>query len=327
MSAVRARTLIAAALGLVLPTGALADDAAWYHPDDVASHSAVFQAAAEDLAPRYQDLESTLRRLGPPMEALELGASLAGDALPKDTRSYAADTRLAATAAHLKAQKHVDFVQEEYSRVFGEALQRALTTVGQGLDVRECGSGGGVAALVGRGRSCAGKDINVALAAALDQDARLKADVAAINALPWPTVDVPGAPQPVIPLTGQGGWVQLAPLAKAVWADRLQERADDLDRALAPLDDALEGGDPAALASAREERAAYDAALAADGQVLLALVGELLERKSSKGGADVGVCVNPPALQGCPGADRTDEIIALVAADRRLRKGLDALPK
>lgn len=315
-------------LGLSVAPPAAAGDSptAWYDPDEVAAHSTVFAAASQELAPRYEALEDALRDLGPAVADLELGTLLAGDRLAEDTRAYAESVRRAAVAAHVAAQAHVDFIQDGYARVFGDALNRAIEANGDAATIVECRRGGGIASMMGRGRHCEGTDLNATLARAMDADPELAAAVAEINARPWPEVQVTGAPQPVQPLTGTGSWVQLATLARALWQERLDRRADELDRALAPLEEGIEAGEPAALARASELRADYEAALAADGEVLLALVEEALSRKARKGGGDVGFCVNPVALGGCPGADRTDEIIALVADDRRVVKGLQGLP-
>lgn len=320
--------IVTAALLAGLAAGpARAAEPAWYHPDEVAGASAVFQQAAGEIAPRYQALEDDLRRLSRPLEDLELATALAGDRLSPDSRAYAETTRRAAAVAHLQAQRHVDLVQEDYARVFGAALQRALSEVGKGYTVKECSGGGGVQAMMGRSRSCEGKDLNAALARAIDQDAQLQAEVAEINAVPWPEVEIQGAEQPVVPLTGSGGWFSLATVARSLWSSRLVDRSDDLDRELAPIDDEIEAGEASALARAQEARAGYESALAADGEVLLALLQEALAKKAKKGGDDLGACINPVELGGCPGPDRTAEVLGLVGADRRLRKGLDALPR
>lgn len=313
-------------LCLLLCTSARAAQPAWYDPDEVAGHSAVFAQAADELGPRYAELEGQLRKLSQPLEDLELATALAGDRLSGDSRAWSLQTRRTVAAAHLQAQRHVDLVQEDYARVFGAALQRALEVEGQGYTVKECSGGSGIQALMGRGRSCEGEDLSAALARRMDQDAQLASDVAEINAVPWPTVQVDGAEQPVIPLTGSGSWFSLATVARTLWRDRLIERGDDLDRQLAPIDDELAAGDEAALASAQEARAAYDSALAADGEVLLALIQQALEKKAKKGGDDVGACINPSTLGGCAGQDRTGEILDLLQGDRRLLKGLARLP-
>lgn len=317
-----------ALLLLVLAPPAVAGAAppAWYQPDLVAEQSATFRAASAEIGPRYQAIEDELRRLSGPIEELSLGAALAGDALSADSRIYVGRTRTAAVAARIQAQKHVNLVQEDYGRAFGDALDRALGEVGRGYTVEECKGGGSMASMMGQGRSCPGEDLNAALARALDRDSVLAREIASVNAVPWPTVEVQGAPQPVLALTGDASWFQLGALAQAIWADRLEARSDDLDRLLAPLEDLIAAGDKAALSAATEHRAAYDSALAADGQVLLALVQATLEKNSKKGGADVGACVNPVALGGCPGQDRSAELIALLRADRRLTRGLAALP-
>lgn len=311
-------------LALSLP--GRASPPAWYHPDQVAQDSALFQRSSELLGPRYDTLDSQLRLLSPAIEELELSADLGADLLPPATRQYAVATRKAGIAAHIAAQQQVDRVQDGYGRSFGAALDRALATVGKDYAVKQCAGGGGVQAMAGHSRSCAGEDLNAALARAIDADPQLPQEIAAINAEPWPPVQVAGASQPVVPLTGTAGFVRLGPVAQALWKDRLESRSDALDRAVAPLDDAIAGGDAAAMKTAQEQRAAYERKLAADGQVLTGLLAETLGHLKKGAGANVGFCVNPAVLGGCPGTDRTEELLPLLVADKKLAKALDALP-
>ena len=318
--------LVALVAGLLLAPASAAP-AAWYHPDEVADKSAVFANASAEILPHYQDVETALRQLSPAVEDLELASTLAAGSLPASGRAYALDIRKQAAALLLSAQARVDAVQESYGQSFGAALERALAVEGKGKEVQECAGGGGVQAMMGPGRKpCVGQDLNPALAALLDADASLKAEITAANALPWPEIRLGGAAQAPIALTGSGGHVQLAPVARGLWAERLTDRADDLDRALEPLEDALDAGDAAALAQAQEHRAAYDRKLAADGQVLLPLLGEALDRLKGDAGADVGLCVNPAGLGGCTGVDRTAELLPMLLADKKLRKALASLP-
>ncbi|NOY25214.1 MAG: hypothetical protein GXP62_05020, partial [Oligoflexia bacterium] len=173
---------------------------------------------------------------------------------------------------------------------------------------------------------CPGDDINALLAASLDADPVLATAIDQLNALPWPAPALSGVSQPVLALTGDAGFVQLAPVARALWASHLEDRSDDLDRKVAPLDDAVAAGDADALKQAQVARQAYEDALAADGQVLIAQLQASLARAAKKGGADIGLCLNPQALMGCPGSDHTAELLPLLQADRKLNRALSALP-
>lgn len=312
--------------GLLVPA-ATAAPAAWYHPDQVAGQSALFANASAEIVPAYQDVETALRQLSPAVEDLELASTLAAGSLSSADKAYALDVRKQAAALLVAAQARVDAVQEAYGQSFGAALERALAVEGKGKEVKECAGGGGIQAMMGPGRKpCVGEDLNPALAARLDADEALRAEITQANAQPWPEIHLGGRALAPLALTGDAGHVQLAPLARALWEARLTDRADDLDRALEPLEDALAAGDAQALAQAQGHRAAYDRKLAADGQVLLPLLGESLARLKGGAGADVGLCINPGGLGGCTGADRTAELLPLLVADKKLAKALAALP-
>lgn len=312
--------------GLLLAPASAAP-AAWYHPDQVAGQSTLFTNASAEILPAYQDVETALRQLSPPVEDLELASTLAAGSLSAADQAYALDVRKQAAALLLQAQARVDAVQEAYGRSFGAALERALAVEGKGKEVVECAGGGGIQAMMGPGRKpCVGEELNAALAARLDADATLKAEIDQANAQPWPEIALGGQPLVPLELTGSASYVQLAPLARKLWGERLTDRADDLDRALEPLEDALAAGDAQALAQAQGHRAAYDRKLAADGQVLLPLLGESLARLKGGAGQDVGLCINPAGLGGCTGTDRSAELLPLLLADKKLAKALAALP-
>jgi hypothetical protein len=305
---------------------ALAAPPAFYDPDQVAGASALFKAATDEVGPRYLAIEGQLRRLSPAVEELELATALAQDRIGKDGRAWAIGTRTAAVEARLAAQAQVDQVQDGYVQAFEAALARALPGLSAGREVRECFGGTGMAALMARRTPCAGDDLSPALAASMDADPALQAEIARIAALPWPELTLPSQAQPVVALTGSEGFIELAPLARAIAGERLELRADAFDRAVAPLMDQIDAGDAEALAQARGARESWERGLAAEGQVLLPLLEEALGRLKKGAGASVGLCPNPSALGGCEGQDRTAELLPLLAADKKLAKAIAALP-
>jgi hypothetical protein len=124
----------------------------------------------------------------------------------------------------------------------------------------------------------------------------------------------------VVALTGEAGWVALAPLARALGQAHLEARRRALDQALAPLEDRIEVGEEAALREAEAQKSAWVAALGEDGAVLREAVKAALDRAKI---ADVGLCANPEALGGCPGEDRSGEVLRALRHDRKLAKALE----
>jgi len=296
-----------------------------YHPDQVAQKSAVFHQAAVALGPRFDEVQGALARLGRALEGLDLGVATLGPDAPPELLDYAASTRRTATGQYMQVQRHVDLLQDDTARTFESALARAVEGIGSEYLLEECGVSG-VAAMMGRGGDCKGADLNPRLAKALDADPKLKAAVNEIAEVPWPEVAVEGAPQAVVAVTGTARWVAVHALVEAFADPSLDRHTEDLEDALAPLEDGLASGDAEAIAAAEKHRAAYEAALAADGQVLRNAMQDSLEKAEKKGGPrEVGLCANPGELGGCAGEDATREILAAMRADKRFLKATAAL--
>lgn len=307
--------LALAALGAA--SVAAGDPAGHYHPNDIAAASKVFATAAEAVGPRYDTAARALQRVGRGLELLELGALTLGDRAPEGLLDWMATTRRQATGEHLRLQRHVDLMGEDYSSEFGEAMQRVLAKQGAGLV--ECGATG-IAAMVG-GKNCPGEDANARIASAIDADPALQAAIASIGAIDWPIVSTPNRTWPVVALTGTDQWVQVGALLSALFPDRLQDHQDDLDRALSAIleDDSRSKEDQ--LAAAEVERQKYADALAADGAVIFAAMRDSLEKGAKKGApAAVGLCANAPALGGCPGEDVTKAVVGFLRDDKKFVK-------
>lgn len=306
--------LLALPLAADLPAG-------WYNPDAVAAASELYHRYADALSPRFEAAQRDLGRGGEALAELELGVLLLGDQASPELQAFYTSTRRHAAHNYLRVQAHVSLLEDDSSATFGAALDRAVEALGARYRLAECTPAAGLAAITGPGatsRSCEGEDLSPALAALMDQDPTLQAAVDEILGIDWPGTTLQTQAMAAVPVGGEDGWVRLGIVGSVLLGKQLEQHTVALERALAPLERGLEAKDPAALAEAQAARAVYEQAIAEDGQALLAA----LERSLRKQGVAVGVCANPPELGGCPGADRTDELLPRLQSDRKLAKSL-----
>lgn len=318
-------------VSLLLCGSALAAGEGYYHPDDVAAKSRRFAEAASSVGPAWEMAQSAASRTGKALTDLDLGVALLGEAAPAGVADRAKATRKASTAQFLSLQRHVDLIQEDYGQSFQAAMDRALRKVDKGGALVVCTQGGGLAGRFGPGgpgaASCAGDDMNGALASAIDADPELARALADIASVPWPALDLPSLTEAALPLTGDGAWIQAAPVARALIGELLITRQEQLEDALAPLEEGLEVSDADAIARAASLRADWERALAKDGAALrvelIAALARAEKRKTVPSG--IGFCANPPALGGCVGSDVTDAVLPALLADAKLTKALARL--
>jgi hypothetical protein len=297
--------------------------AAYYHPDDVARVSTVFNAAADRLGPMFDEHQAQLTKVGTSLEELELGVALLGPSCPESTRAWALETRKHVTGQFLIVQKHVDGIQDGYATAFGDALTRALPKVPGGVTATQCQTKGpSFGPAMGPSTSCSGDDLNGAIAKVIDADPVLQKAVADLNGAAWPGLAAAPAPQPVVPITGDANWMNLGAVAKALVPETLSAAKDSLEADLEGLREGLLSRDPQALAAAQAKKDAYLAKLTASGTTLRALLDDAVRGKK-KGTPAIGYCANPAGLGGCPGTEVTDAMIAELRADPKLTKAID----
>ncbi|MDP6935225.1 MAG: hypothetical protein QGG40_20060, partial [Myxococcota bacterium] len=225
---------------LALVSGlALAQPWDWYDPNSVARHSKLFTQAAEQLGPLFEETQGEFNQLSLAVGELELGVTLSGQFAPESVIEWSSFNRRTLTWQFLQIQKHVDLLQDDYARIFGNTLERTLA----GEDwagLKECSSKG-IQALMGRS-SCdgLGVDGSEALARLLDSNANLAHEIDEINAVPWPAVGLSAAPQQAGILTGSDNWFLASTLGNALLSDRIEIEGALLEEALWPLESALE---------------------------------------------------------------------------------------
>lgn len=314
---------------LTIPA-ALAGPAGYYHFDDIAAQSKRFSEAAEAMGPAFDKAQTTLGKIGRDMEDLERNTALLGtDALD----GWYASTQRSITGQYLQIQRHVDLLQDDYNNIFTEAAGRAIEQVGARYDLSECTRSGGVSSMLRRSTSggssggCKGEDVNAQIAAAIDSDSALAADVREINAVPWPEIVVEPAAQAPHPVTGTARYVSLTALANTYLDARADKRLEAFEDALSPLEDGLDSGDEAAIAEAARLKEAYRAGLAEDGAALQAALLKSLAKAGKKlpGFTEVGLCANPEGLGGCTGEDITASVMALLRDDGKFQKAIDKI--
>lgn len=310
----------------VLGIGAsAAGEAGSYTEDGVAKHSAALARAAEALGPPDAAMQDALARLGEALGALERGAVAFRGLAPAEFSAWATTARRRGAAAGLQAQKHADLIAADTEQVFRAAITRALGAMKPppALCTARASSlprpGGAPRP------GCPGPDRSAEVARAVDADPAVARAMAEIAAIPFPQPAVEPKPWAPVPLTGTDRYLRADALRAALDPGHAEAAADALEARLEPFFDGIEAGDAGAIAAAKEARAAWEAAEAARGAALAEAIRLALPKIAGAPPA-VGICLNPAALGGCPGADVTDTLLPLLAADNRLQKARKALP-
>ena len=306
---------------LALRAGPSAAETAFYHPEDIRQLSQVFMAAQDRAARGADQTQAQLEAAGPVLVELDRDGTLVGGRAQPEFIQYAQDVRKQATGSFLRIQAFVDVFTDDFQATFEAAVERALPEVGAGLQVEQC-KATGIHALLGHSQ-CEGQDLNAALAARLDEDPVLRAQVEEILAIPWPEFKLGGSPQQAIPLTGDGPWVHLDALVVGLLDDEVQDIVArnelGMERVEASMEEGSEAERQGALAEGQRLRGVYEAEMAALGDDLFTSLAGAWPRLVKKGAPEiVSVCANPRALGGCAGEDVSDTVVPLILADRKL---------
>ncbi len=315
-----------AALPLLLCATSFAGEPGYYHPDFVGPHSALFEKASAHVSESFGGIQAEMARLSPDLVALDQGASLCAERAPEGFLTYATEIRRQSNGQTAQVQAFVDTLVDDFEVTFGGAMERVLEAATVGYDVSLCRAEG-IHALMGRSQ-CEGTDLAPIIGQHMDGDAELMDDVDEIIALPWPSFELQGRAQPVIPITGVGSYLDLDALTDALLRDAIAQSKARHAEALEAVEADLEEGDTqavrsAALEKAQDYRALYERDMAQLGEGFLDSIQASLLRLQKKGApAAVGVCANPQGLGGCSGEDVTEAVLPLLLADKKLLKAL-----
>ena len=286
----------------------------WWTESGIIGASALFAKAQARDAAAYEKAQKELEKAKRASSALELADAL----LPADAAraAYASRVDRSLSGQFLRLQKHADLLGEDYSRIFGGAVTRALPLVAKGATVTECTQISQVEAMLGKGPHCPGTDISVQVAALVDADKVLQGQVADLLTVDWPSIKLDGEATAPVASTGTERSVDVARLAKAVYGAELQELDDAREAAIEQLSADLDGNDAvakaAAIKSGEAVRDTWRKGVAALGAKLWPDVKKKLEKAAKRDGPKaVALCANPASLGGCGVPDVTPDVLAL----------------
>jgi hypothetical protein len=305
---------------LLLVASVFAQSPAHYSSDGIAQNSQVFRSYSERLTPQFERLQSSLGPLGQGIEYLERGVLLLGDKATDDLRAHLESSRRTLNHAYLVAQAHVTLLETDSQTVFESAMTRAIAHHAANRDLVECSNPRGLMAFgPSRGQqNCEGESLNAAIAATMDADEALKASVESILSVEWPVVEFEPKPWAAVALTGESGHVQVTALAQTFLSSELGNLEAGLERDLVSVQAKLESDstDETSLKAAWALRSAYEAAVGEQGAGLWLAMEKPLSKKKQF----LGLCPNPAVFGGCPGEDLTEEVLAILQANRKFRK-------
>ncbi|MSQ00576.1 MAG: hypothetical protein EXR71_01625 [Myxococcales bacterium] len=303
-------------LVLIVVGAALADAPVWWTEEGVMRRSATFGKAQARDAEAYESVAAELARARKAVGDLELGSALLE---PDASRSaYAVRLDRALSGQFLRLQKHVDLLGGDYSRVFGDAVERVISVAAPGQTVTQCTTVSPVQRMLGTGPKCPGRDISAVVGAALDRDLALKSKVESILSVEWPTIAIVGEVQAPLALTGTERSVDVAALGRAWAGDALRALDDEREADLEELQEELDSEIPATKEAAVKKGAAitesWRAAVGELGRKCWPAIKKRLEKAAKTGGpAGVSLCANPVSLGGCGLPDATTAVLAAVA--------------
>jgi len=318
-------------LALFIWLGATALAGGFYSPSDTAGQSSLYQESATVASAKAEALEQASQSLAAALNQYEEGLDLLG--LESTDRAHFKDVRKKYNRQFAVATAFVHTLLEDFDTEFSGALQRALS---QHRDALVCAAtrpvGGralpGIRTRFEANPACTGDNLNAALANAMDDDPTLQDAVREMLALPWPVVDRPSTPQPVV---GNGGlWISArlfhelpgltfpGPLQLILEEDEAAREALFANGLEALTTDDKKGS----LARAQAITTATTGKRHQFAQPVLAAVLLINAKRIKKGQIAYTWCPTPRLLGGCVGDDISPDALQALLEDKRLQKAL-----
>lgn len=311
------------ALALV-PAGA-ATPAGYWHPDDLAPRSQVFVSASERLQQAYGERERAIDSLSAALRQYRVALDLLGERAPATERERLDDLERDYQRQYAVAQAFADDLVGGFDAAFQGAVDRAVAKLGGAVECEGTISSGpripGMPAKREPNPQCQGEDLNDELAAAVDADPALKAEIDAVVARPWP--DVTLAPEPQAPIGGGARWLSVHDLMTAGAREALLVIEGRDDAARDAIEAKLEQGASTEELKALEPEAERIEAETAKARAALAapvLAASEAAMAKWKGEPATGWCANPAALGGCTGTDASRDLVGRLVDDKKVAK-------
>ncbi len=312
-------------LALLASAPAAAADGYW-HPADLSAESQLFRRLNEGSLGPFDDRSRRADELAQALRDYALALDLLGARAPAEERARLDALEKQFHRDKAKVEAFASALVDDVDRTFQAAVERALAQMEGSYEVceRQIPAGPQVPGMRRRMQdnpACTGEDVNARLAALLDADPTLAAEVDEILALTWPAFTIEPEARPAV--GGDDRWILVAPLFRRGATDALR-RIDQADEnARLPFQAAIEeGASKEELARLATEAEKVDAATAAARAALGSPVLDAADKALSRWGEAAGWCANPPALGGCAGEDATGALVPRLLDDPRVEKSL-----
>jgi hypothetical protein len=300
-----------------------------YHPSDVAVQSDAFARASETTAEKAGQLQTRARALATALRRFEEGLDLLGDREPAGQRDRLAALEKQYNRDFAVAQQFADDIVGSFDAAFQSALERALKAHPQGASAIRCRAevpdGPKLPGMRQRTKAnpdCTGEALNRALAAAMDRDGVLQAELDAILSRDWPALALPAeSVEPVVPDGSDGtAWLDVAEFFRSAKRDALRDidRMDEEER-LAFEVAIEEGASKEALAQLVDDARAVDAKTRQRRSLLAEPVLERAAVVFAKSDPTGAWCAQPALLGGCSGTE-TPSLADALLDDRKIQR-------
>jgi hypothetical protein len=314
---------------LALSTLAYADSAGFYHPNDIATASALFGRAADSAGVTFEERSAKAEGIAGALRDYELALDLLAVRAPVDEHVRLEELDRQFNREFAVLQVFSDAMMDDFMREFEASLERALADLPGAIPCeREIADGPQIPGMRTRTKAnpeCRGEDLNARLAATMDADPTLGAAIAEILALEWPDLSV--NPSAQTPSGGGERHVHVDALLRAGARSALRDIDADDEQARLPFEAAIEEGASkeelerlvADAQRVTEQTATRRGALAAP---VLAAASKVTAKWTKKGEPATGWCANPVLFGGCTGADDTGELVPRLLEQAKVANAL-----
>ncbi len=299
-----------------------------YHPNEIAASSQLFGRAADVAGTIYQDREEQAQALAASLRAFEEALDLLGDRAPADQRARYAELEQLYHREHAVLSRFATEQADAFDAAFSGAMERALT----GHDAQECQdampSGLRTAPRFGgraQAEPCIGPSLNAEIAAEMDDDPVLQAELESMFQATWPEWSLTAEPVAAV-----GPADATATLSVRAWMRRGAAKAL---RAIIEADEiarldfqaAIESGaskeELTALTADAEAVTALTAKRRAEvAYTVLATTDATAAKLTKKGGATLAWCAQPALLGGCSTPALADEVATALFEHPKVKK-------